>query len=107
MEDSIAAIATPLGDGGLAVIRVSGPQALTIVDRIFEPHGRGALKPSAAATHTLQIWRNPVPSIASITRAAAGDRAARHASSYTKTNDAGQPAPAIASIAAFSRSVPA
>jgi tRNA modification GTPase len=55
MEDSIAAIATPLGDGGLAVVRLSGPQALPIADRIFEPHGRGALKPSAAATHTLHF----------------------------------------------------
>ncbi len=27
-DDTIAAIATPLGEGGLAVIRVSGPQAL-------------------------------------------------------------------------------
>ena len=41
LDDTIAAIATPLGEGGLAVIRVSGPQALMIADRCFAPAGRG------------------------------------------------------------------
>jgi len=39
ITDTIAAIATPPGIGGLAVIRVSGPRALEIADRTF--HGRG------------------------------------------------------------------
>lgn len=39
--DTIAAIATPLGEGGLAVVRLSGPQALTIADRCFRPAGSG------------------------------------------------------------------
>ncbi|MFZ5802535.1 MAG: tRNA uridine-5-carboxymethylaminomethyl(34) synthesis GTPase MnmE [Candidatus Omnitrophota bacterium] len=34
-EDTIVAIATPPGEGGLAVIRLSGPEALTIAGRIF------------------------------------------------------------------------
>jgi tRNA modification GTPase len=34
-EDTIAAIATPIGEGGIAVIRVSGRNALDIVDRVF------------------------------------------------------------------------
>lgn len=34
--DTIAAIATPIGEGALAVIRVSGPSAISAVDRIFE-----------------------------------------------------------------------
>ncbi len=34
-EDTICAIATPAGEGGLAVIRVSGPEAIPIVGRIF------------------------------------------------------------------------
>src|SRR5208283_415386 len=29
-DDTIVAIATPLGEGGLAVIRISGPQALAV-----------------------------------------------------------------------------
>ena len=52
-EDTIAAIATPLGEGGLAVIRVSGPAALQVADRCFQPAGRTAPKPSQAPSHTL------------------------------------------------------
>ena len=33
--DTIAAVATPPGEGGIAVIRVSGPQSLSIADRVF------------------------------------------------------------------------
>src|SRR5437667_5224571 len=54
-EDTIAAIATPLGEGGLAVIRISGPQALAVADRCFAPSGRLSKQPSAAATHTLHF----------------------------------------------------
>lgn len=35
--DTIAAIATALGEGGIAIIRVSGDKALEIVDKIFRP----------------------------------------------------------------------
>ena len=56
-DDTIAAIATPLGQGGLAVVRVSGPQALVIADRSFAPTGASSLKPSAAPTHTIQYGR--------------------------------------------------
>ena len=48
-EDTIAAIATPIGEGGLAVVRVSGPNALEIADRSFE----GKVKPSKAPSHTM------------------------------------------------------
>ena len=51
--DTIAAIATPLGEGGLAVLRVSGPDALAVADRVFTPAGKHAAKPSAAASHTV------------------------------------------------------
>lgn len=36
MEDTICAISTPGGVGGIAVIRVSGPQAIEITDRIWK-----------------------------------------------------------------------
>ena len=52
-DDTIAAIATPLGEGGLAVIRVSGAAALSTVDQIFFPRGKSGVQPSAAATHTI------------------------------------------------------
>lgn len=35
MNDTIAAIATPFGEGALAVLRLSGPQAIAIADGIF------------------------------------------------------------------------
>jgi tRNA modification GTPase len=57
LDDTIAAIATPLGEGGLAVIRISGPQALAVADRCFVPLGKSALKPSAAPTHTIHYGR--------------------------------------------------
>ncbi|MBI3882254.1 MAG: tRNA uridine-5-carboxymethylaminomethyl(34) synthesis GTPase MnmE, partial [Verrucomicrobia bacterium] len=53
LTDTIAAIATPLGEGGLAVIRVSGRDALAVADRCFTPAGKKSAKPSAAPTHTL------------------------------------------------------
>lgn len=53
-DDTIAAIATALGESGLAVVRLSGPQALTIADRSFAPKGRHSCLPSKAATHTIQ-----------------------------------------------------
>ncbi len=52
-DDTIAAIATPLGEGGLAVVRVSGADALTIADRVFRPSGRSPQAPSQVASHTL------------------------------------------------------
>ena len=47
-EDTIAAISTPLGEGGLGIVRISGKQALSVADRIF----RGKVVPSKAQTHT-------------------------------------------------------
>ena len=55
LDDTIAAIATPLGEGGLAVIRLSGTQALALADRCFAPAGKSSVKPSAAPTHTIQF----------------------------------------------------
>jgi tRNA modification GTPase len=34
-EDTIAAIATPIGEGGVAIVRISGPDAETIVRALF------------------------------------------------------------------------
>jgi len=54
-QDTIAAISTPLGEGGLAVIRVSGREALQVADRCFRPKGKSSRFPSRAPTHTLQF----------------------------------------------------
>jgi tRNA modification GTPase len=36
-EDTIAAIATPPGEGGIGIVRISGPEAIAIAGRIFIP----------------------------------------------------------------------
>ncbi len=41
MEDTIAAISTPPGEGGIGVIRISGPAALNITKGIFRPRNGG------------------------------------------------------------------
>lgn len=56
-DDSIAAIATPLGEGGLAVVRVSGTKALAIADRCFQPAGKNSVKPSIAPSHSIQYGK--------------------------------------------------
>src|SRR3712207_6667762 len=33
--DTVAAVATPPGEGAIAVVRISGPEALACADRIF------------------------------------------------------------------------
>jgi tRNA modification GTPase len=57
LDDTIAAIATPIGEGGLAVLRLSGRNAFAIADKCFEPTGKSSLKPSAAPTHTIQFGK--------------------------------------------------
>src|SRR5579872_5514874 len=53
MEDTIAAIATPVGEGGLAVIRISGKDAIAVADRCFAPAGKDGVRPAAAQSHTI------------------------------------------------------
>ena len=57
LDDTIAAIATPLGEGGLAVIRVSGRDAFQVVEKCFQPVGRISRPPSKAETHTIHYGR--------------------------------------------------
>ena len=54
MEDTIAAISTPVGEGGIAIIRVSGARALEIADVIFASR-RG--KPSTFPTHSIHFGK--------------------------------------------------
>ena len=37
LDDTIAAISTPLGEGGIGIVRMSGPRARAILERIFVP----------------------------------------------------------------------
>jgi len=54
-DDTIAAIATPVGNAGLAIVRVSGQQALAVADACFAPAGVSSVKPSEAASHTIHF----------------------------------------------------
>lgn len=45
-EDTIAAIATPPGDGGIAIIRISGPKSTEIIKLIFKTEHRDTGKAS-------------------------------------------------------------
>src|SRR5271155_3498315 len=56
-DDTIAAIATPLGEGGLAVVRISGAEAFVVADKVFLPVGKKSLKSSDAATHTIHYGK--------------------------------------------------
>lgn len=53
MDDTIAAIATAPGEAGLSVVRVSGPRAVAIADRVFRAAASGAGL-AAAPSHTVQ-----------------------------------------------------
>jgi tRNA modification GTPase len=57
LDDTIAAIATPIGEGGLAVVRLSGKDAFAIADKIFSPTGKSSCKPSDAKTHTIHYGK--------------------------------------------------
>jgi tRNA modification GTPase len=54
LDDTIAAIATPLGEGALAVVRLSGKHAFAIADNVFVPGGKRYSRISSAPTHTIQ-----------------------------------------------------
>jgi tRNA modification GTPase len=42
LEDTIVAISTPVGQGGLGVVRLSGKKSLPVVKKIFRPKKKGA-----------------------------------------------------------------
>lgn len=49
LDDTIAAVATPVGQGGVGIVRISGPDALKIADRIFFPRNAGRNVSAVAA----------------------------------------------------------
>ncbi|HXG23327.1 MAG TPA: tRNA uridine-5-carboxymethylaminomethyl(34) synthesis GTPase MnmE [Chthonomonadales bacterium] len=58
LHDTIAAIATPPGEGGIGIVRISGPVAFSIADRLFATRA-GA--PSSLPSHTIHygLIRDP------------------------------------------------
>jgi len=53
LEDTIAAISTPAGEGAIAIVRMSGPQAIAIADKLF----MGKAKLEGAPSHSLHHGR--------------------------------------------------
>ncbi|MCK4548416.1 MAG: tRNA uridine-5-carboxymethylaminomethyl(34) synthesis GTPase MnmE [Candidatus Eisenbacteria sp.] len=51
--DTIAAIATPIGEGALSIVRISGPTAVRVADECF----RGGKNPSEMPSHTVSYGR--------------------------------------------------
>ncbi|MHB0999584.1 MAG: tRNA uridine-5-carboxymethylaminomethyl(34) synthesis GTPase MnmE [Armatimonadota bacterium] len=50
LNDTVSAIATPIGEGGLGVIRISGKQALDVADKVF--HTVSGVPVIGLPTHT-------------------------------------------------------
>ncbi len=57
--DTIAAISTPMGKGGVAIIRVSGADAFPIADKIFTPKSQRALGEYPPRTAVYGAIRSP------------------------------------------------
>jgi len=53
LEDTIAAISTPAGEGAIAIVRMSGPQSIAIADKLFT----GKTKLDQAPSHSLHHGR--------------------------------------------------
>ena len=50
---TVAAVSTPYGRGGIAVIRISGPDAVSVAERVFVPGGGAAL---SSAEPNRMVW---------------------------------------------------
>lgn len=51
MDETIAAVSTPVGEGGIGIVRLSGPQALRIADLVFV--AKNGRRPSNMKSHTV------------------------------------------------------
>jgi len=51
LDDTIVAISTPAGEGGIGIVRISGKRALSVADEIFV--SKDGLKPSKFKTYTV------------------------------------------------------
>jgi tRNA modification GTPase len=59
LEDTICAIATPIGEGGIGIVRLSGPQALVVASRIVRLRSGRPL--SSISSHTLHLADLVIP----------------------------------------------
>lgn len=52
-EDTICAIATPMGEGGVGIVRISGDRAIAIAGKVVQPRNTSSLK--QLASHRLYL----------------------------------------------------
>ena len=61
LEDTICAIATPVGEGGIGIVRLSGPHALGVASRIVRLRSGRPL--SSISSHTLHLADLVIPAL--------------------------------------------
>ena len=57
--DTVAAVSTPFGKGGVAVIRLSGEEAFSVASRVFTPAGGKAITNHPCRTAVYGLIRDP------------------------------------------------
>ena len=62
-RDTIAAIATALGEGGIGIVRISGPEALRIADSILDRPVSEAAGYTVHYRHVKEQWRSIVSAV--------------------------------------------
>lgn len=60
MEDTIAAVATAYGEGGIGIIRVSGEKALLILNKVFKPIGKSIVNRRLTYGHVIDYNNNQI-----------------------------------------------
>ena len=55
LEDTIAAVSTPVGSGGIGIVRISGKDAVPLADRLFQSPRQ--IKLSEKKTHTVSYGK--------------------------------------------------
>ncbi len=78
LEDTICAIATPVGEGGIGIVRLSGPQSLTVASRVVRLRSNRPL--TSVSSHRLYLADLVIP---------ATDKRNDHALDHDRTQAAG------------------
>ena len=71
LQDTICAIATPAGEGGIGIVRLSGSRAVAVAEGVVRLRSRQAL--ASAASHTLYLGDLRLPSSPNSGPTLAGD----------------------------------
>ena len=61
LEDTICAIATPAGEGGIGIVRLSGPQSLTVASRVVRLRSSRPL--TSVSSHRLYLADLVIPAL--------------------------------------------